>query len=816
MPPFQPPQFGPPSASLFQIYITIIPAIVAAGVVAYSWRMRSSPAAIALIVFMLGVMIWSVFGLAFYVSTDFEFRRYWLSIRAVGSSILPAAWFVMAVQYTGRRRLLSRWVWLLLITEAVVYISLNLSNDWHGLIRSNERLVFSGGNPFNYSIVKPLFWVHAAFIYSLIALGTLILVQFLNQSHGFFRWQIGVALGGLILPATAQFLSLTGTVSADLTGVGFLAAGVGFAFSVYRFGLLDLVPIARSAIAENMEDGVVVLDRDQRVVDLNPAAQAMLSASHAEIMGQPTPSVLGPVLSGDQDIKTITIASVDGAGRAYIEVRVTDIDAGKGTPGGTLVVLRDVSERIRYTLALEETEGELRALDSMKSRFFANISHEFRTPLTLILGPLDSILSRRPNDDDLRDIRTMRRNAERLQNLVEEILDLSRLEAGEFLLDVQKTELVGFLRAVLANFQSLAEMRQVMLTLASERDQISVHIDRPQMEKVFINLVSNAFRAISEEGSIEVIVGAIADDHVEVAVRDSGAGISSEQVPHVFDRFFQADDSAAGQHAGSGIGLALVREVINLHHGSIDVTSEVGVGSTFTVRMMLGSEHFSAEQISTPNALAQPCSRGADVLTDSGSTHDQSRPRIEDADPSDNGSLVLLVEDNPDMRAYIREQLGPSFQLVEAVDGEQGLAQARELVPDLVVSDVMMPIMDGFELTRELKSDERTSHVPVVLLTARADHDSRMTGLGFGADDYLAKPFNVEELIARINNLIATRRQLQRRYARMVVSVEPEAAELPKMETGFLERLRQAVEQNISDEDFRVDEFASALNVSRR
>jgi len=478
----------------------------------------------------------------------------------------------------------------------------------------------------------------------------------------------------------------------------------------------------------------------------------------------------------------------------------------------TLVAERTAALREREA-QLEARNAQLAALNESRSRLFANLSHEFRTPLTLILAPLRSLLGGRhgPLAPSVRaQGELMERNGQRLLRLINQVLDLSRLQAGAVVLARAPHDVAGLAHATLRAFAPLAERRRLALRWAGDDAPLHATVDVEQFEKVLLNLLSNALKFTEPGGTVEVTARADGDAAV-LAVRDTGVGIAAGQLPHVFDRFYQADASTTRRYEGTGIGLALARDLVELHGGTIAVESAPGVGSTFTVRL--------------PRLAAPPAAAPADA------TATAARPHVEPDDepawssaetppPDGRGAAaadrttVLLVDDNADVRAFVRTILEATYRVLEAPDGVAGLAAAREALPDLIVADVMMPGLDGLALGRALRDDPMTDAVPLVLLTARADADDQVAGLGAGADAYLTKPFEPAVLEATVAGLLAQRRRLRERFraeggaavAAPAGATEADAAGAagpPPPEPPALERrLRPLVEARLADADF--------------
>ncbi len=381
----------------------------------------------------------------------------------------------------------------------------------------------------------------------------------------------------------------------------------------------------------------------------------------------------------------------------------------------------------RHQLELIQMEAStLREVDRMKSRFFANISHEFRTPLTLILGPVQKWRERTHEQEEGNDLGIAERNAHRLLRLINQLLDLSKIEAGGMKLQAGLGNIVPFVKGIAQSFQSSAGRRNVALTVDSVEVEIEVYFDQDKMEKILTNLLSNAFKFTPESGAVTVrIQSSVPAGSVEIIVRDTGIGIPEVELPHIFDRFYQVDASQTREQEGTGIGLALTRELVELHHGTITVRSVEGKGTEFLVRLPLGSAHLKADEIDVAQAaLGERAPSHLESLVQAAQVNEGAQT------PDGTQPIVLVVEDNIDVRAYIRQYLAPSYQVLEAHDGREGAEKAREAIPDLIISDVMMPKMDGYELCKTLKLDEKTSHVPIILLTAKAGQENRDRGSG--------------------------------------------------------------------------------------
>ena len=466
---------------------------------------------------------------------------------------------------------------------------------------------------------------------------------------------------------------------------------------------------------------------------------------------------------------------------------------------------------IRNQLKIEKVETDtLRQLDKLKSQFFANISHEFRTPLTLILGQIESVISSSTVTNEKAKLEVANRNARRLLTLINQLLDLSKLESGSMKLHAVQQNLVSFLKSLFYSFESLAASKNITLKFESESEFIPVVFDLDKMEKIFFNLVSNAFKFTSANGEIKVSIKSINSLFVEVGVEDNGVGIPSEHLSNVFDRFYQVDNSSIRNFEGSGIGLALVKEMVELHHGVVSVSSRKGEGSVFCVRLPLGEQNQDTKmaEIQLNDHVYSTQVFAEQVIIDV-----EEPVATNEKLPNDNREIVLIVEDNSDVRAYIREQLEVFYQVMEAENGEEGMFVAKETVPDLIVTDLMMPKVNGFEFCIEVRKSEKTSHIPIVMLTAKAGFDDKIEGLEIGIDDYITKPFSAKELKVRVKNLINQRKLLRSRFKAATV-IKPSEVTATSIDQLFLENVINTIEANFENQDFTPESLAETVNMS--
>lgn len=486
------------------------------------------------------------------------------------------------------------------------------------------------------------------------------------------------------------------------------------------------------------------------------------------------------------------------------------------------IIRRYEVSRIRMSnqvkIANVETE-KLKDIDEVKSRFYANISHDFRTPLTLIKGPLEQLISTNADPEHRQVYSLMHNNASRLLELVNQMLDLSKLESGNYSLKAQQGDIVDFVEGLAMSFASLAEEKNIVLKTEVGEDLVdheirnSFYYDPDILDKIINNLISNAFKFTPKGGRITVHMRLVRNNNqvesLEISIEDTGSGIAPGELPYIFDRFYQADSNDSG-HEGTGIGLSIVHELIRLHIFGINVQSEPGSGTVFNVLIPVGHAHLSSDQIVGISSSISPGSLSSQFVV----PEDAHVPS--EFDPAENleQPWILVVEDHDQVRKYIIDCIQKDFRILQASNAPEGYKIALEFIPDLIISDIMMPGIDGFRFCEKIKNCTNTSHIPIILLTARADINDRITGLKWGADDYLTKPFNAEELRIRINNLIDSRNALREKFSTNSI-IKPGEISVSSHDAQFMETLLGLVEKNINNIHYSVEEFANDSGLSQ-
>lgn len=448
---------------------------------------------------------------------------------------------------------------------------------------------------------------------------------------------------------------------------------------------------------------------------------------------------------------------------------------------------------------------QLKEMDALKTKLYTNITHEFRTPLTVIQGMADQIENHPQKARQL-----IRRNSKHLLKLVTQLLDMSKLESNKMQLELAHGDIVAYLQYLAQSFESYAQAKGIQVRFYSEVEELPMDFDQQKLQHIVSNLLSNAIKFTPDNGRVRLEVAKVNGlatakpaEMLQIIVHDNGIGISKEELPYIFDRFYQVDNSSIRQGEGTGIGLALTQELLKLMEGTISVESEPDKGSVFTVRLPIrnaGLTKGTAPEYATPESSRMVVAN--DVEQESVSQADGEWP------------ILLLVEDNADVASYIQTCLEGQYQIHCARDGVEGVKKALALIPDIIISDVMMPGKNGYEVTRTLKNDERTSHIPIILLTAKADLDSKLEGLERGADAYLSKPFDKKELLVRIQKLIELRRNMQARFAKLLPTDSSITVET-QVEDRFLKKVRNIITGQLENPQFGVALLCQELGISQ-
>ena len=484
----------------------------------------------------------------------------------------------------------------------------------------------------------------------------------------------------------------------------------------------------------------------------------------------------------------------------------------------TLTVLAVILRTANSVLRIRRQAKVEQDLTDLKLRFFTNISHELRTPLTLILGGIEDVrrhdkLSERGESS----LTLAYRNAKRMLSLINQLLDFRKIVKNKMELKISRVDLVPVVEDAIEDFREMAAERHIELLFTVSRRSILVWVDIERMESVIYNLLSNAMKFTPNGGKVEVILSQRDEEEcVLLTVRDTGIGIPKDKQGTIFERFAQASRAVDPNMKGSGIGLSLCRDIVALHHGEITLESRPGEGSAFTVRLRLGNAHFGMDQIDFSGASVSE-HHSHYMVSDYTSAESQRRT---DVTPPKDAPKILLVEDNRELRIFMYNSLIDTYHVVEAEDGVEALEKIRSEMPDIIVTDLMMPRMDGIELIDKVRHDFTMSHIPIIMLTARHSPDDRVKAMEYGADGYITKPFSIELLLARIDNLLTQRRKLFEKFSSQAarnkaVELVVEDVVVTDRDEEFMKEVMSWLADHIENSDLTIDQLASHLGLGR-
>lgn len=458
---------------------------------------------------------------------------------------------------------------------------------------------------------------------------------------------------------------------------------------------------------------------------------------------------------------------------------------------------------------LIEMSARAEAATEAKLNFFTNISHEFRTPLTLILSPVEDMMrNEKLNIVAGKSLKLMHKNVFRLLRLVNQLIDYRKIEYDKQPLNASQNNMVEFVRDILDSFQHTAQKRNINLSLVAKEPKVIVWFDVNMLDKVFFNLISNAFKFTGDNGRIQVTITKN-EDTVDIAVQDNGTGMEPNEAEHVFEQFYQADSAAS---KGSGLGLSLSKEIISLHKGTIEVSSKKWQGTTFTIRLKTGNQHLHIPNTFADHKYDTDTHEKARIYTSD--LEQENRTNVIDLSSLPKEQSILIIEDNSDLLHYLAGKLGDQYEIFVADNGKNAITMAFEQVPDLIISDVVLPGASGKEIAECLKTDMRTSHIPIILLTAQNSVEQQIDGIRSMADAYITKPFNYDYLVATVENLIKNRVLLKEHFTSDITP----AGKLPvskSLDKKFLSDFSGIVEQNLGNENFNVDDICKTIGISR-
>jgi DNA-binding response OmpR family regulator/nitrogen-specific signal transduction histidine kinase len=460
---------------------------------------------------------------------------------------------------------------------------------------------------------------------------------------------------------------------------------------------------------------------------------------------------------------------------------------------------------MRYQVAQQRREADrAHAIDQLKTKFFTNVSHEFRTPLSLIIAPLDRIIKQINDEEQKKQLNLVQRNAKRLLGLVNQLLDFRKMEVQKIRLHPSIGDIIRFSKDISHSFMDIAEKKHIQFSCSSNIDSLEIYFDKDKVEKILFNLLSNAFKYTHDNGMVSINlvynqpVENESDGSLAIEVKDTGIGIPADKQDKIFERFFQTDVPESMVNQGTGIGLAITKEFVKLHNGIITVKSEPEKGTCFTVLLPAKKIYELSTRTTTHPILVE----------------DAEQIILEESQKSGKKKTIMIVEDNEDLRFYLNDNLKGQYHVEEATNGKEGWEKIKSLNPDLVVSDIMMPVMDGIELARKIKTEMLTAHIPVILLTAMGSEEKQLEGLKVGVNDYITKPFTFEILASRIRNLIAQQTLLQKRFHKQI-EVNPAEVTVTSVDEKFMQQALEVVEKQMDNPEFSVEDFSREMFMNR-
>lgn len=724
----------------------------------------------------------------------------------LGLSLQLPIWLWMLVEYHYEYRINSPWLLLSLLDPlltSIFFIS-----------------TMNGGQPSIHSlgVYAEFHRIYMIFVGMFVLTSLSVWVFYCKGKHHFL--EIALFTIAMCTPPILTYLYATGLIQLQLGAPSLILL---IFWATQQYGLLDVMPVATSTILKNLNSGVMIFNSRWHLLYANDYALRTFrmngktkpgSTEHLQKLFD-SRSSFGQKHKIMLDQHGMFLDYQERSDKhSFYEVSLEPLSNAQQKHLGHSLLIQDISEQTKRSATLLQQKDQLALFNKQKSEFFAGISHEFRTPLTLSTGYLKNIDGGKYGQQikgAQEPLNIVINNNERLLSLVNQLLELSRLDSANFKIRVEKIDLEQRLLFLLSNFEAVLNAKKIGLVWDINEPAPALYVDPECFDKIVFNLISNAIKAMSNGGKLTIRTCFKNDNTIVLDIGDTGCGIDDDILPNIFEPFVYREHISKHWPKGVGVGLSLVKQLLEQHQADINVANTSVLGTTFRIRFKQGSSHFSKAQLSSSNTSIKPTSQDFTHAVTTKQHDESTKPNSESNLPT-----LLLVDDNNEMRAFIRELLQTDYDIIEASDGASALALCLKHCPDVVLSDVMMPLMNGVEMCEKIKSNIQISHTPVLLLTAKSGEQDKIEGLEQGADDYLTKPFNTKELALRLANLIHRQTQLKVHYTQLLTSNDLPNIVLPKTEITFLQTLKQHVELRIDDPGLRISDLADSLHMSER